>query len=350
MNRLKTVWPSVKKLPTAFDTLFARIFCSFLLITVATHSIAAGLLLLAFGSSPFANHVPDRGLAVGLSLQVAAIAICAWWGASRSAKPLKWLAQMTSAMASDVNAASIEVQGPVEARNAARILNQLQCEIRRQLAERAQFLAAVSHDLRTPLTRINLRIQTLGNVELRARLERDIVEMSWLLDSTLSYLRDGDSQERFEMIDIEALVHSVIEDEQEAGHIATSLGGAAPILGQPVALKRCLANIITNAIRYGGVARVQLIDDSDTLSIEVHDQGPGIAAEDIEQVFQPFNRVESSRNQGSGGFGLGLTIARDVARRHDGNLTLRNLNAGGLCATLTMRRDRLNCEPGRRPV
>jgi len=330
---------SIKLFRARHDTLFLRILSVFALITITAHLIAGALLYFGIHQGWIIYRpAPQLAILVAVLAQLGIVSFCAWFGASRAARPLQWLARATSAMTINVNSPPITVQGPVEARNAAKVLNQLQVEIRRRLDERGRFHAAVSHDLRTPLTRINLRIQRLENDTLRQQLERDVYEMRSLIDSTLLYLRDSESDEQFEAVDVEALVNSITENEQDIGHDVSVIGNAAPILAQPIALKRCITNLVTNAIRYGTSARIELSDRPQQLRISISDEGPGISQEEINLVCQPFYRIESSRNPSSGGFGLGLAIALEIARRHSGELTLRNRVGGGLTAEINMKR------------
>jgi len=208
-------------------------------------------------------------------------------------------------------------------------------------AQRDQFVAAVSHDLRTPLTRLALRAESLQDPQERARFGKDIVEMEAMIRATLDYLRGAADPEAFVSLDVGSLVCSMASDCQDSGQDVQVLGlaTAAPVLAQASSLRRCIGNLVENAVRYGQRARITLTDTADALHIAVADDGPGIAESELDKVLAPFYRLEGSRNRNSGGVGLGLATASDIAQRHGGTLQLRNGNAGGLVATLTLPRN-----------
>ena len=220
------------------------------------------------------------------------------------------------------------------------MFNTMQASLRRQVSERNRFLAAVSHDLRTPLTRMKLRLRSSEDEELSERLRSDIDEMTQLLEATLSFLRNEEVVEEFSPVDINALVDAIAQDAAESGQTVSVSGEVSPLSAQPLGLKRCLTNLVANAIRYGEEAHIRLVDASSCVLIEVVDRGPGIPESQLERALEPFYRVESSRNKSTGGTGLGLTIANDVVKRHGGRLVLRNgpSPAGGLIAQITLPR------------
>jgi protein-histidine pros-kinase len=215
----------------------------------------------------------------------------------------------------------------------------MQARVRRQLRERAQLLGAISHDLKTPITRLRLRSELLQDAALRAKMQRDLDEMEAMVASTLDFFSTVGDESRRQPVDIAALVDSVCEDRREAGE-AVSVRGAprAPYRADPQALRRCLDNLVGNAVRYGGCAEVEIDDSEQKLRILVRDRGPGIPPEELERVFEPYYRLESSRNRASGGTGLGLSIARNIARWHGGDIRLDNAAGGGLTAELRLPR------------
>jgi signal transduction histidine kinase len=197
----------------------------------------------------------------------------------------------------------------------------------------------MSHDLKTPITRLRLRSELLDDPALRERYSHDLQELESMVAATLDFLRGIDQQEPAQPFDVMALLESVRADLQETGaQIAlhgTSLG---PYVGQRRALRRAFANLVDNAIRYAGRAEVAVEDSPETLTIVIRDNGPGIPPAELEKVFEPFYRIEGSRSRETGGTGLGLAIARQIARAHGGDVTLANRPGGGLEARLRLPR------------
>jgi signal transduction histidine kinase len=205
------------------------------------------------------------------------------------------------------------------------------------LRERAQALAAMSHDLKTPITRLRLRTELLDDPTLRAKFEKDLIEMEAMVQSTLDFMRDIGHEEKTQPIDVVALLESLEVDFADMGHHVHIAGQVtAPILGKAQALKRCFQNLINNAVNYGQRARITAEQMGGKLRIQVEDDGPGIPEAELERVFEPFYRVESSRNRSSGGTGLGLTIARGIIQDHGGSITCRNQPSGGLVVEVTL--------------
>jgi signal transduction histidine kinase len=216
----------------------------------------------------------------------------------------------------------------------------MQDRLHRYLDSRTRVLAAMSHDLKTPLTRLRLQVEALDNPPMQERIGRELDEMESMVREALALFRGLDDGEPAVPVDVDALLAKIGEEFRDMGQTVTISGQALrPLVGKPQALKRCLTNLIANAVKFGTRAEVQVADGAD-LMIRVRDQGPGIPEEELERVFEPFYRLESSRNRDSGGTGLGLTIARDVAQAHGGSLRLANLAGGGLEATLRLPRRR----------
>lgn len=324
-----------------FDSAFYRLF--FVMISIIlVMQISAGLLLFKlYSTAPFK---PPPGMSASLQwgaavmIQVMPALISSWIGARMLAAPFRTLTVGAAELSRNIDAPPIKEIGPVEARQAASVFNTMQASLRRQMSERNRFLAAVSHDLRTPLTRMTLRLRSAQDVELSARLRDDIDEMTQLLEATLSFLRNEEVVEVFSPVDINALVDAIAEDAAELGQKVTISGEVPPISAQPLGLKRCLTNLVANAIRYGEDAHIRLIDTPSCVRIQVVDHGPGIPEAQLERALEPFYRVESSRNRNTGGTGLGLAIANDVVKRHGGELVLRNGSEGGLVAQVTLPR------------
>jgi signal transduction histidine kinase len=220
----------------------------------------------------------------------------------------------------------------------------MQKSIREFLDERERMLAAVSHDLRTPLTRMRLRVEQLDESQ-RAPLQKDISELQQIMDTTIDIARC--KSENVTMVDVASLIESLVEDRQDMGQDIRLeerlqdpevLFSIQPLAARPLSMKRCLANLMDNALRYGSTVVVGVEERGDALAVVIDDSGPGIPEGDLEKVFEPFYRVERSRNRSTGGTGLGLSIARSMARLHDGDVVLENRPEGGLRATATFRR------------
>ena len=254
-------------------------------------------------------------------------------------RPLATLAEAAEQLGANIYRPPLEEKGPAEVQRAARAFNTMQAKLIGYLRERTRILAAMSHDLKTPITRLRLRAELLPDAELRSRFDHDLAEMESMVSRTLDFMRGVDSEERAQPIDIDALVQSLQRDAVEAGHDVTLSGSArAPFMGKPQALKRCLSNLLDNAVKYGERASITIDDGEERLVMRVSDAGPGIPAGDLERVFEPFYRLEPSRNRNTGGTGLGLSIARSIAEAHRGKLTLGNRPEGGLDALLELPR------------
>jgi len=278
------------------------------------------------------------GFVLDVAVRVAALLGAAWIGARWLSEPMDRLARAARELGAGGQATPVPESGPDECREAARVFNHMQRQIRNQLDERNRFVAAVSHDLRTPLTRLRLRAEGLADAEQRRRFSRDIADMDAMVRSTLDYLVGTAAPEAWAPVDVAALLQSLADDEAELGHAVPVLGHAAPLRAQPMALRRAVANLVENALRYGGSAEITMVDAPDVLRIEVRDHGPGLPPAELARVLEPFYRAEASRHRDHGGVGLGLSIARDIARRHGGQLVLANAPLGGLRATLQLPR------------
>jgi signal transduction histidine kinase len=254
-------------------------------------------------------------------------------------RPMRRLAEAADAFGRALDTPPAPVEGPTETRQATEAFNRMQERLRRLIAERSRALAAVSHDLRTPLTRMRLRAELVEDEALRAEIHADIDLMQSMVEATLDYLRGLRDNEPVQTIDIAALLASLAADEQALGR-PVMLGEvrAAPYPGRLSALKRAIANLIDNAVKYGREAELSVIDGPEDLRILVEDRGPGIAEADLARVVEPYVRLEASRSRATGGVGLGLAIARDAARLHSGDLRLEKRRGGGLRALLLLPR------------
>ena len=294
-------------------------------------------MLLRQGYAQIAG-VPTRfwmhmALTLGAVIAVALIAV------RLVTRPIQDLAEAADAFGRDLDSPPLAEAGPTETRRAAEAFNRMQARIKTLVAERSRALAAVSHDLRTPLTRMRLRAELVDDEALRAQIGADIDDMQAMVESTLDYLRGLRDNEAVQEIDIDALLQSLVADEQALERPVTlEAGAAAPFAGRLSVLRRALANLVDNAVKYGGAARLRVEDSANELRLGVEDSGPGIPQESLTSVVEPYVRLETSRSRATGGVGLGLAIARDAARLHGGELLLRNLPGGGLAATLVLPR------------
>lgn len=287
------------------------------------------------------GHLPDlpSHFATHLLITLAAVIAVSLVAVRLVTRPLQHLAEAADAFGGDLASPPLAETGPTETRRAAEAFNRMQERLRRLIAERGRALAAVSHDLRTPLTRLRLRAELVDDEGLRAQINADIDDMQAMVESTLDYLRGLRENEALQSIDMEALLQSLVADEQALGH-PVSLAGAvrAPYVGRLSTLKRALGNLIDNAVKYGQSARIVIEDSAAELRLSVEDSGPGIAAADLARVVEPYVRLDASRSRETGGVGLGLSIARDAALLHGGQLSLANRPGGGLAATLVLPR------------
>jgi signal transduction histidine kinase len=255
-------------------------------------------------------------------------------------RPLAVLAVAADELGQDMRRPPLPEKGPAEVRRAARAFNRMQARLQSYIGERERMLAAVSHDLRTPITRMRLRAEQVQDAALRERFDKDLAEMEAMTAAALDFLRGAAADEPVQAVDMLALLESLQADMEERGHRVQVHGRIhAPYPARPLALKRLLTNLIDNAVKYGARAEVSVEEDTDALHITVVDAGPGIPPAELEQVFEPFHRLEGSRSRDTGGVGLGLSVARDIARAHGGNLVLRNRAGGGLEAILTLPRN-----------
>lgn len=280
-----------------------------------------------------------RNLFINLSLLVVIMAIALFVTARTITQPLFQLASAADRVGRDVRQPKLQEQGAREIRDAARAFNTMQDRLQRYLDSRTRVLAAMSHDLKTPLTRLRLQVETLEDPDAQTRIGKQLDEMESMVRGSLALFRGLDDDEALAPVDINALLVTLqAEFKQMSGQVTIEGTAQRELVGKPQGLKRCLTNLIENAIKFGGSARVYVLDASTAVVIRIEDAGPGIPAAELERVFEPFYRVESSRNRDSGGTGLGLSIARDIAQSHGGTLVLGNLPQRGLEAILTLPR------------
>ena len=292
-----------------------------------------------FRVTRFARGAPlPRGLFMNLALLVIVMSIALFVTARSITRPLSELASAADSVGRNLRQPKIAERGAREIRNAARAFNTMQDRMQRYLDSRSRVLAAMSHDLKTPLTRLRLQVEMLDDTAVQGRLGKQLDEMESMVHGALALFRGLDDNEAFAPLDINDML-ATLQSEFAEMNAKVSIEGHATrsFLGKPQALRRCLTNLLANAVKFGSQAAV-VVEDGSTLVIRVRDDGPGIPEDQLERVFEPFYRLESSRNRDTGGSGLGLSIARDVVQAHGGTLVLRNLPVRGLEATVALPR------------
>lgn len=290
--------------------------------------------------APVPTTPPARTLAAMAALVVGVILVTLL-AVRIATRPLSRLAHAAEALGEDLERPPLPEEGPAEVRRAAVAFNWMQTRLRGLFAERTRILAAVSHDLQTPLTRLRLRAELMDDETLRDKMLADLSAMQALVEEGLAYAGSSAApQEAAILTDLDALAASLVADYTDAGQPVSLLGlSGRPVRTRPRTLRRLLGNLVDNALKFGGSAEV-VLDSADGLpAIAVRDRGPGIPEAELDKVFEPFYRLESSRNRETGGTGLGLAIARQLANALGAELTLRNLAESGLEARVTLRVD-----------
>ena len=295
--------------------------------------------------APGDGGMPAQALWLDYAVRFVAIGVAAWFGARWLSTPMRQLADAAEGLGHAIGdgrpAPLLDVQrGTLEVRQTAQVFNTMTQRLRAQFDAQSLLMAAISHDLRTPLARLRMRLETMDEQPQTPRCVADVREMDALIGSVLGMMRDSRAPLERERVDVSALAQSLVDDlvEQDQPASMATEAPTAIVLAQPAALQRLLGNLIGNALRYGGSASVSVAVQAHEVRVLVDDHGPGIPVAQLEAVFQPFYRVESSRSQATGGTGLGLYIARDLAQRHGGRLTLANRAEGGLRAELVLPR------------
>ncbi len=256
--------------------------------------------------------------------------------AIRIVRPMARLADAADRAGKGEELAALPETGPREIRDTVRAFNRMQDRIRRFVTGRTRMLAALGHDLGSPLTAMRLRLELIDEGEDRDRLEALVDEMQTMVEATLAFARGEAETEETVALNLRDLMQDLVNEKKEAS--IEEGGDTSAIIAhvRPVSLKRALRNLIDNAIRYGSTAKVGLSLDRDAAIISISDNGPGLPEDQLEAVFEPFRRLETSRNRNTGGNGLGLAIARTVIRAHGGDVTLCNRGTGGLTAKVEL--------------
>lgn len=256
-------------------------------------------------------------------------------------RPLRQLADAARDLGHDIDRPPLAQKGASEIRQATAAFNAMQERIKSHISQRTHMLAAVTHDLQTPLTRLRLRLEKVSDPELKNKLIEDLSQTQALVREGLELARSMDANEAMQPLDMDSLLDSVCADAVDAGQSVTLQGRAsASVLAHPASLRRCLSNLIDNSMKYGGSAQIMVRSegeqDNRRILISITDPGPGIPDDQLQKVFEPFYRIESSRSRQTGGTGLGLTIARNIVTQHGGSIRLSNRREGGLEVLLTL--------------
>jgi signal transduction histidine kinase len=280
-----------------------------------------------------------RQIFLELGLLTVGLALVLFFMTRTITRPLSDLARAADAVGRGENIPPLKERGARELRDATRAFNAMQDRLHRYLDSRTRVLAAMSHDLRTPLTRLRLRAESIDDAATRERFVNDIEEMTQMVNGSLNLFKGLTDTEAYAPVVVDDLLMALQKEYAELGESVVLEGHSdGPLRAKPMALKRCLTNLLHNAVKYGERAHVKIADGA-ALTVSIQDEGEGIPAAALEQVFEPFYRLESSRSRDTGGTGLGLSIARDIAQAHGGSIVLKNLPGRGLEATLTLPRN-----------
>lgn len=251
--------------------------------------------------------------------------------------PLRTFAGAARRLGTNINSPPLPVKGPREVRAAVTAFNDMQERLKRLISDRRQMLAAVSHDLRTPITLLRLRTEFVDNEIEREKMFATLTEMEEMVESILRFVRDDATHEEVQNVDLVALINAVCDDISDLGGQAVFNGPDRLIYRcRPNALKRALSNLIDNAVKFGGSADVRLNNAGTNVEVVIEDNGPGIPDSELEAIFNPFYRVETSRSRDTGGVGLGLSVARSIIDTHGGRILIANRRAGGLSITVEL--------------
>lgn len=306
------------------------------IVTISVHH-PDGFWINFVGAVPKSAAFWPRALAGYLIALVVGIALIALLIVRGATQPLADFAAAAERLGKDIETAPLSEDAPKEVARAARAFNQMQERLARLVQTRTEFLAAVSHDLRTPITQLKLRTESMEDGEEREKYAAALEEMDQIIATFLDYARSAYGAEPRSHIDLGSLVESVCNDMGDAGaNIAYSGGGLIRLHGKRLALKRAVTNIVENAVKYAGGARVSAQRRDGDIVIRVDDDGPGVPEADLRAVLAPFRRGDPSRNRLTGGAGLGLSIAQAVAHDHGGEVVLSNRSEGGLRAEMIL--------------
>ena len=292
---------------------------------------------------PPPNLFASPSFPIAFSVMIVATGLLTNWAVRRLTAPVRTLAAAAEALGRDVHAPPLPEDGPLEVATAAIAFNTMASRIRRFVTDRTLLLTAIGHDLRTPITRLKLRSEFIEDDELRRKFIADLDELEAMVSATLAFGRDSANREPLVKLDLTAMLRTILDEAIEGRpDMAGEIGFASEpqhvtIQARSLALKRAISNLVGNAIAYGGGARITIRPPRDgAIAVLIEDDGPGLPAGELDRVFEPFIRIETSRNRETGGTGLGLSIARNIVRGLGGDITLANRAPHGLRATVTL--------------
>jgi signal transduction histidine kinase len=270
---------------------------------------------------PFPNSW-QRRIILWFLISFALVAPLGWIFAQRVVRPIAGFAQAAERLGRDPTTLVLALEGPAEVGRAAHAFNRMQSRLRSFVDDRTAMVGAISHDLRTPLTRLRFRIEDVPDA-LRDDMLAEVDEMEQMISSVLTFIRDASEPGLRETMDLRSIVEDVVEDAVFVGKPVTlEEGGRAEVEVDPLGIRRLLGNLVENAVKYGDTARVRLFTDQQEVVAEVRDNGPGLPEDELERVFQPFYRAPAARASNKHGAGLGLAVCRSIARAHGGDVRL----------------------------
>jgi two-component system OmpR family sensor kinase len=285
----------------------------------------------AFGPTPWQQRI-----ALWFVLSALAMAPVAYVFARRLSQPISLFAEAAERLGRDPRAEPLVLSGPSEIGVAVRAFNDMQERLRRYVEDRTAMVGAIAHDLRTPLTRLRFRIESLPD-DQKAKMSADIDQMEEMISAALTFVRDASRPGERTPLELSSLLESLCDEMAETGASTEVASGEKVVLeGDPMALRRLFSNLLENAVKFGGRARARVFRDASNAFVEIDDDGPGIPPSDREKVFEPFYRREPSRSRQTGGIGLGLAVVRSIARGHGGDVDLINRVGGGLTARVQL--------------
>ena len=286
---------------------------------------------------PVATKFSRASFTTWLALSVVLGILLSMLAAQRLIKPLSELAIAVEHLGGSGDAPPIPARGPRELRGTIQAFNRMQARLHRFNEDRTRMIAAMSHDLRTPLTRLRLRAEFVEDRDHQQKMLADLGRMGDMIGSILAFARDDAKHEPRSLVDLSALIEGVCQDAADTGEPVTFSGPRGVTIScRPAALRRAVSNLVDNAVKYGGSAAVSLIPETERVVITVEDQGPGVPPSEREKVFEPFYRIEGSRNPNTGGVGLGLSVTRSIMWEHGGDISLATRKGGGLSVRLEL--------------
>lgn len=286
---------------------------------------------------PVATEFSRAAFAAWLILSALLAVLLSMLAAKRLVKPLSELARAVEQLGGSGDAPPLSPHGPREVQGTMRAFNRMQERLRRFNEDRTRMIAAMSHDLRTPLTRLRLRAESVEDHDQQQKMLAELDMMGKMIESVLSFARDDTKHEPQSLVDLSALVEGICLDAADAGEPVTFSGPrGVTIFCRPTVMRRAISNLVDNAVKYGGSASVNLVPKPERVVVTVEDEGPGIPRTEREKVFEPFYRIESSRNPDTGGVGLGLSVTRSIVWEHGGDIVLASRKGRGLSVRLEL--------------